>query len=125
MSLGTRCEAAIAEHHISRVVVHGKWRIRQPNGDSLRRSTRRSIATTGARLRSVVWAVTRYKDIVEISKDSARFANMPRPAIRLPDREDISSVAHESGRIGPDLLELDAPEHTALRRALVGHFFPA
>ncbi|NMO91057.1 cytochrome P450 [Actinomycetospora sp. TBRC 11914] len=61
------------------------------------------------------WLVTRYDDAREVLGDATRFSNERLPALRMP------GVDPEEMRAG-QLLALDPPEHTRLRRMLTGEF---
>jgi cytochrome P450 len=61
------------------------------------------------------WLVTRYDDAREVLGDATRFSNERLPAVRMP------GVDPEEMRAG-QLLALDPPEHTRLRRMLTGEF---
>ena len=64
------------------------------------------------------WAVTRYDDIVRLSRDPERFLNAPRLAV-FPEEQfatDNFPVRH--------LLNMDPPEHRHYRRLLSAHFTP-
>jgi cytochrome P450 len=64
------------------------------------------------------WAVTRYDDIVELSRQPQRFVNEPRMAV-FPEEQfqtDDFPVHH--------LLNMDPPEHREYRFLLSSHFTP-
>jgi cytochrome P450 len=61
------------------------------------------------------WLVTRYDDAREVLGDASRFSNEQVPAVPMP------GVKPEEVRAG-QLLALDPPEHTRLRRLLTGEF---
>jgi cytochrome P450 len=64
------------------------------------------------------WAVTRYQDVVELSRQPGRFANQPRMAV-FPEEQfqtDDFPVHH--------LLNMDPPEHREYRFLLSSHFTP-
>ncbi|GLZ53775.1 cytochrome P450 [Actinomycetospora sp. NBRC 106378] len=61
------------------------------------------------------WLVTRYDDAREVLGDATRFSNQRVPAVPMP------GVDPEKMRAG-QLLALDPPDHTRLRRLLTGEF---
>jgi cytochrome P450 len=61
------------------------------------------------------WLVTRYEDAREVLGDAARFSSAGLPVIPVP------GTTPEEQRSG-NLLMLDPPEHTRLRRLLTGEF---
>jgi len=78
-----------------------------------------SIITNSFGMR--VYLVTRYEDIKEVLSDHDTFAN-GRPAdFRVPGTPDISDEELASARAG-NLLALDPPEHTRVRRMLTPEF---
>jgi cytochrome P450 len=54
------------------------------------------------------WAVTKYRDIIEVSRDVDTFTS--RQGIRLEEMDQEETVARQT------MMEQDAPEHTRLRR---------
>jgi cholest-4-en-3-one 26-monooxygenase len=70
------------------------------------------------------WAITRYADLVAISKDSERFANWPRPMIRAEHHDQSKECIRGAQALAPDLLEMDPPKHTRHRRTVNRFFTP-
>jgi cytochrome P450 len=68
------------------------------------------------------WLVTRYEDVREVLSDPARFSNARR-GFPLPEELELQMSEHEilQQRAG-QLLSLDPPEHTRLRRMLTPEF---
>jgi cytochrome P450 len=68
------------------------------------------------------WLVTRYEDVREVLSDPVRFSNARR-GFPLPDELELQLSEHEilQQRAG-QLLALDPPEHTRLRRMLTPEF---
>jgi cytochrome P450 len=68
------------------------------------------------------WLVTRYEDVREVLSDPARFSNARR-RFPMPDELELRLSEHEilQQRAG-QLLALDPPEHTRLRRMLTPEF---
>jgi cytochrome P450 len=67
------------------------------------------------------YLVTRHADVKEVLADSARFSNESRRAFESPDAPPISEEERARFRAG-NLLGLDPPEHTRLRRMLTPEF---
>ena len=69
------------------------------------------------------WLVTRYADVREVLSDPARFSNshVMSPGARPPGLPHVSPEEIERRRAG-NLLALDPPEHTRLRRLLTPEF---
>ena len=64
------------------------------------------------------WAVTRYQDVVDISRSPERFLNEPRLAV-FPEEQ------FETGNLPVrHLINMDPPEHRAYRFLLSAHFTP-
>ena len=61
------------------------------------------------------WLVTRYDEAREVLGDATRFSNSRVPSVEMP------GVDPDEARAG-QLLALDPPEHTRLRRLLTGEF---
>lgn len=71
------------------------------------------------------WLVTRYEDVMRISKDNATFLNNPRPVV-LSTREAIefSLKATGSKMLVDSLVVFDAPIHPKYRRLTQDWFMP-
>ena len=73
------------------------------------------------------WLVTRYDDVMRISKDSVGFLNAPRPTV-LTTRQGEALARAASGGTSPNLVNslvsLDAPIHPRLRRLTQDWFMP-
>ena len=63
------------------------------------------------------WAITRYDDLIEASRQPKVFSSAG--GIRL---EDMAADEMEARKT---MMEIDPPEHTALRRLVNPHFCPA
>ena len=65
------------------------------------------------------WAITKYNDLVEISKQPRRFLNEPRLAVSM------SSRPTSERQVDPrSLLNMDPPEHGVFRKLTSGRFTP-
>ncbi|WP_235925966.1 cytochrome P450 [Actinokineospora pegani] len=73
------------------------------------------------RLGMEAWLITRHEDVRRVFADPVTFANDPRKATR---RLDVFGASEEERRqaLAGNLLALDPPEHTRLRKALAGAF---
>lgn len=60
------------------------------------------------------WAITRYRDIVDLNRDFKTFTS--RKGIRLEEMDDEELEARKT------MMEMDPPEHTRLRRLVQGGF---
>jgi cytochrome P450 len=60
------------------------------------------------------WAITRYRDIVDLNRDFKTFTS--RQGIRLEDMDEEETEARRT------MMEMDPPEHTRLRRLVQGGF---
>ncbi len=76
------------------------------------------------------WLVTRYDDVMRISKDNATFLNAPRPVVftnkagEALAREVTAKQGDESTNLVSSLVALDAPKHPKLRRLTQDWFMP-
>jgi cytochrome P450 len=68
-----------------------------------------------------VYLVTRHEDVKEVLSDHERFSNGRPPDFRVPGTPDVSDEELASTRAG-NLLGLDPPEHSRLRRMLTPEF---
>ncbi|WP_194821229.1 cytochrome P450 [Micromonospora sp. S-DT3-3-22] len=67
------------------------------------------------------WLLTRHDDVRTVLADSARFSNDPSAMPPLPGLDDLTDDERAPLRFG-NLLGVDPPEHTRLRRTLTGEF---
>ena len=65
------------------------------------------------------WAIVKYADVVQVSKQPKRFLNGPRLAV-FPE----GLPPEEQGRLTRHLLNMDPPEHGRFRRVASGWFTP-
>ena len=76
------------------------------------------------------WLLTRYDDMMRVSKDNALFLNAPRPSVftnRMGEalaREVTARQGEESPNLVSSLVALDAPKHPKLRRLTQDWFMP-
>ncbi len=72
------------------------------------------------------WLVTRYDDVMRISKDNATFLNAPRPVVFTnKDGEALAKkITGGSPNMVQSLVALDAPKHPKLRRLTQEWFMP-
>ncbi|MGX9789364.1 cytochrome P450 [Mycobacterium sp. MMS18-G62] len=68
-----------------------------------------------------VYLVTRHDDIKAVLSDHQRFSNSRPPGFVVPGAPPVSAQEQESARAG-NLLGLDPPEHSRLRRMLTPEF---
>ncbi|MFB4276685.1 MULTISPECIES: cytochrome P450 [unclassified Nonomuraea] len=67
------------------------------------------------------WLVTRYADVREVLGDAERFKVAPQTIARLPGAPEMTEEQKAKVRAG-NLLGVDPPEHTRLRRMLTPEF---
>ena len=72
------------------------------------------------------WLVTRYDDVMRISKDNAGFLNAPRPTVLTSKAGEALARAVTGGspNLVGSLVSLDAPIHPKLRRLTQDWFMP-
>lgn len=76
------------------------------------------------------WLVTRYDDVMRISKDNATFLNAPRSVVftnrrgEALAREVTAKQGDESPNVVSSLVAMDAPKHPKLRRLTQDWFMP-
>ena len=72
------------------------------------------------------WLVTRYDDVMRISKDNAGFLNAPRPTVLTSKQGEALARAVTGGspNLVSSLVSLDAPIHPKLRRLTQDWFMP-
>ena len=72
------------------------------------------------------WLVTRYDDVMRISKDNAGFLNSPRPTVLTGKQGEAFArqVSGGSPNLVSSLVSLDAPIHPKLRRLTQDWFMP-
>jgi cytochrome P450 len=72
------------------------------------------------------WLVTRYDDVMRISKDNATFLNAPRPSVFTNKAGEAlaRSITGGSPNLVQSLVSLDAPKHPKLRRLTQEWFMP-
>jgi cytochrome P450 len=70
---------------------------------------------------ATAWLLTRHEDVRTVLTETARFSNEVRVVPHLPELDDLSEDERWPLRFG-NLLGLDPPEHTRLRRMLTGEF---
>lgn len=72
------------------------------------------------------WLVTRYDDVMRISKDNAGFLNAPRPTVLTSKQGEALARAVTGGspNLISSLVSLDAPIHPKLRRLTQEWFMP-
>jgi cytochrome P450 len=71
------------------------------------------------------WLITRYEDVMRISKDNATFLNNPRPVVfSFRDAIEFSRKATGSNMLVDSLVVFDAPIHPKYRRLTQDWFMP-
>ncbi|HEX2212657.1 MAG TPA: cytochrome P450 [Mycobacterium sp.] len=85
----------------------------------IREST--GVRTITSSFGMTVYLVTRHDDVKEVLSDHQRFSNGRPPGFQIPGAPTISEEELASSRAG-NLLGLDPPEHSRLRRMLTPEF---
>ena len=72
------------------------------------------------------WLLTRYEDVMRVSKDNAGFLNAPRPTVLTSKQGEALARAVTGGspNLVSSLVSLDAPIHPKLRRLTQDWFMP-
>ena len=72
------------------------------------------------------WLVTRYDDVMRISKDNAGFLNSPRPTVLTNKRGEALAreITGGSPNLVNSLVAMDAPIHMKMRRLTQDWFMP-
>lgn len=71
------------------------------------------------------WLITRYEDVMRISKDNATFLNNPRPVVfSFREAIEFSRAATGSNMLVDSLVVFDAPIHPKYRRLTQDWFMP-
>src|ERR1700761_1063913 len=76
-----------------------------------------------------LWAVTRYDDLVWLTRhhelfSSAVFKNDPRPAYPAIDESDLGLYEYVRNYQGDQFIQHDRPEHLEMRRVMHSYFTP-
>jgi cytochrome P450 len=107
-------------------VAYGEWKGLLDLFDAIRTSTpvvRVEPDTPG--LFEPFWLVTRYDDVMRISKDNAAFLNNPRPAVfSFNQAIEFSRAATGSNMLVDSLVVFDAPIHPKYRKLTQEWFMP-
>jgi cytochrome P450 len=79
------------------------------------------VQTVTSTFGMTVYLVTRHDDVKEVLSDHQRFSNSRPPEFRVPGAPDVSADEQANARAG-NLLALDPPEHSRVRRMLTPEF---
>ena len=73
------------------------------------------------------WVITRYADILKISKDNQSFLNNPVTVVIAPIMAEmfVAHLMNGSPHLVKSLVQMDAPEHSKYRRLTQDWFMPA
>jgi cytochrome P450 len=104
--------------------VYGNWTAALDMFDTLRRDTP-VIRVENDELHDPFWLVTRYDDVMRISKDNATFLNNPRPVVfSARSAIEFSRAVTGSNMLVDSLVVFDAPTHPKYRKLTQEWFMP-
>ena len=123
-------EEAILPQETAREVIdpasYAEWDGLLDTFDRLRQTTPvAKVVPEDGELFDPFWLVTRYDDVMRISKDNATFLNNPRPVVfSFRDAIEFSKKATGSNMLVDSLVVFDAPIHPKYRRLTQDWFMP-
>jgi cytochrome P450 len=104
--------------------VYGNWNAALDMFEALRRDTP-VIRVENDELHDPFWLVTRYDDVMRISKDNATFLNNPRPVVfSARSAIEFSRAVTGSNMLVDSLVVFDAPTHPKYRKLTQEWFMP-
>jgi cytochrome P450 len=111
-------------HRIIDPKLYGHWTAALDMFDGLRRDTP-VIRVENDELHDPFWLVTRYDDVMRISKDNATFLNNPRPVVfSIRSAIEFSRSVTGSNMLVDSLVVFDAPIHPKYRKLTQEWFMP-
>lgn len=123
-------EAAVLPPEVARHVIdphaYGQWDALLDTFDRLRiEAPVARVEPEDGKLFDPFWLVTRYEDVMRVSKDNATFLNNPRPVVfSFRDAIEFSRRATGSNMLVDSLVVFDAPIHPKYRRLTQDWFMP-
>lgn len=121
---------AVASPEIARAVIDPKsyaaWDPLLDLFDTLRNETPVLRIESPSGDHDPFWLVTRYDDVMRISKDNSGFLNAPRPTVFTNKAGEAlaKKITGGSANLVQSLVALDAPKHPKLRRLTQEWFMP-
>lgn len=113
-----------AAHKVIDPKTYGDWTAALDMFDGLRRDTP-VIRVANDELHDPFWLVTRYDDVMRISKDNATFLNNPRPVVfSIRSAIEFSRAVTGSNMLVDSLVVFDAPVHPKYRKLTQEWFMP-
>jgi cytochrome P450 len=122
--------AAVASPEIARAVIDPKayaaWDPLLDLFDTLRDETPVLRIESPSGDHDPFWLVTRYDDVMRVSKDNITFLNAPRPTVFTNKAGEAlaKKITGGSANLVQSLVALDAPKHPKLRRLTQEWFMP-
>ncbi|MFM2409272.1 MAG: hypothetical protein RL481_100 [Pseudomonadota bacterium] len=111
-------------HRVIDPKLYGNWTAALDFFDNLRRDAP-VIRVENDALHDPFWLVTRYDDVMRISKDNATFLNNPRPVVfSTRDAIEFSRAVTGSNMLVDSLVVFDAPVHMKYRKLTQEWFMP-
>jgi cytochrome P450 len=111
-------------HRVIDPKLYGNWTAALDMFDDLRRETP-VIRVENDELHDPFWLVTRYEDVMRISKDNATFLNNPRPVVfSIRSAIEFSRAVTGSNMLVDSLVVFDAPVHMKYRKLTQEWFMP-
>jgi cytochrome P450 len=103
---------------------YGNWTTALDMFETLRRDTP-VVRVENDELHDPFWLVTRYDDVMRISKDNATFLNNPRPVVfSIRSAIEFSRAVTGSNMLVDSLVVFDAPVHMKYRKLTQEWFMP-
>ena len=105
---------------------YGEWNSLLDTFDSIRESTPvAKVVPEVEGLFEPFWLITKYEDVMRISKDNATFLNNPRPVVfSFNQAIEFSRAATGSNMLVDSLVVFDAPIHPKYRKLTQDWFMP-
>jgi cytochrome P450 len=111
-------------HRVIDPKLYGNWTAALDMFDDLRRESP-VIRVENDELHDPFWLVTRYEDVMRISKDNATFLNNPRPVVfSIRSAIEFSRAVTGSNMLVDSLVVFDAPVHMKYRKLTQEWFMP-
>ena len=113
-----------AAHKIIDPTTYGNWTSALDMFETLRRDTP-VVRVENDELHDPFWLITRYDDVMRISKDNATFLNNPRPVVfSIRSAIEFSRAVTGSNMLVDSLVVFDAPIHPKYRKLTQEWFMP-
>jgi cytochrome P450 len=111
-------------HRVIDATTYGNWTTALDMFEQLRRDTP-VIRVENDEVHDPFWLITRYDDVMRISKDNATFLNNPRPVVfSARSTIEFSRAVTGSNMLVDSLVVFDAPTHPKYRKLTQEWFMP-